>query len=289
MTHGVPGMSRIVIYGEYPPSPDPAAEATMELVRGHLAGGADVEVVSPLPSAAHHSADLATVQGAALLARLTPGADLELALDPALLAKGRGRRAPAQVLLALAVRRARHSTVRLGPLGGPAGRGRLWLVLGHADSVVAASELDAVALARAGIDRSRLSVRAAAVGLPVTDVQPEPDGPVGLRERWGLSEDPGREELEATVRRRAAEDRAAEAGNSAASTWPLHLLGPFVPPPTSGKPVIALVKKAVYRLTSWVLLPLVEHLNHLQQATIESMNRHAALPDHAGDRQAMIS
>src|SRR5207302_291715 len=165
LTHGVPGMSRIVIYGEYPPSPDPAAEATMELVRGHLAGGADVEVVSPLPSAAHHNADLATVQGAALLARLTPGADLELALDPALLAKGRGRRAPAQVLLALAVRRARHSTVRLGPLGGPAGRGRLWLVLGHADSVVAASELDAVALARAGIDRSRLSARAAAVWL----------------------------------------------------------------------------------------------------------------------------
>jgi len=27
----------IVIYGEYPPSPGPAAEATLELVRAHLA------------------------------------------------------------------------------------------------------------------------------------------------------------------------------------------------------------------------------------------------------------
>jgi hypothetical protein len=225
-----------------------------------------------------------------LLARLTPGADLELALDPTLLARGRGWRAPAQALLALAISRARHSTVRLGPLGGPAGRGRVRLVLGHADSVAAASQLDAVALERAGIDRARLSVRAAAVALPGTNVQTEPDGPVGLREPWGLGEDPGREELEATVRRRAAEDREAAAGNSAASTGPLHLLGPFVPPPSSsGKPLFAIVKKAVYRLTSWVLLPLVEHVNHLRQATIESMNRHASLPDHAGDREIMIS
>jgi hypothetical protein len=279
----------IVIYGEYPPSAGPAAEATMELVRAHLAGGADVQVVSPLPSAAHHEADLGTVRGAALLARLTPGADLELALDPALLAKGRGWRAPAQALLALAISRARHSTVRLGPLRGPAGRGRVRLVLGSADSVVAASQLDAVALERAGIDPSRLSVRAAAVARPGTNVPTEPDGQVGLRERWGLSEDPGREELEATVRRRAAEDREAAAGNSAASTGPLHLLGPFVPPPSSGKPLVAIVKKVVYRLTSWVLLPLMEHINRLQQATIESMNGHAALSDHAGDRDVMIS
>jgi hypothetical protein len=203
-------VSRIVVYGEYPPNPGPAAEATLKLVRAHLAGGADVTVISPLPSAAHHTADLATVQGAALLARLAPGADLDLALDPvALFAKGEGSPAPAQALLALAIHRARHATVRLDPLRGRAGRGRVWLVLGSADCVVAASHHDAAALERAGIKRARLSVRDAAVATPVTDRPTEPDGPVALREPWGLSENPGREELEAAVRRRAAGDREA--------------------------------------------------------------------------------
>jgi hypothetical protein len=209
---------RIVVFGEYPPHSGPEAEATRELVRAHLAGGAEVQVVSPRPSAAHHEADLATVQGAKLLARLTAGADLDLALDPALLARGRSwRGAPAQALLALAIVRARHSTVRLGPLHGPMGRGRVRFVLGHADAVVATSRGDVVALERAGLDRSRLSVRAAVVAPPVAGVDMEPDGPVRVREPWDLSEDPGREELEAAVRRRAAEDREAAAGHSAAS------------------------------------------------------------------------
>ena len=282
-------MSRIVIYGEYPPSPGPSAAATLESVRSHLAGSADVQVVSPLPSAAHHTADLGTVRGAALLARLARGADLDLTLDPALLA-GKGRRAPAQALLALAIHRAQHSTVRLEPLGGAAGRGRVWLVLGAADSVVAASPDDALALERARLDRSRLSVRAATVAPPVPKPETEPDGQVGLREPWDLSEDPGREELEAAVRRRAADDRGeAAAGTSAVSTGPLHRLGRFTLPPSSGKPPVAMVKRMVYRLTLWVLRPLVKHVNELHQATIESMNSHAALPDHAGDREPVTS
>ncbi|HET9773131.1 MAG TPA: hypothetical protein VFS16_19720, partial [Acidimicrobiia bacterium] len=152
-------MSRVLIYGEYPPTPGPAAEATLAAVRARLAGGAEVEVVSPRPSAAHHHADLATVRGAALLARLAPGRDLDLSLDPAVLADSGGRGAPAQALLALAVANAGSATVRLGPLGGPAGRGRVRLVLGRADCVVVASEADASALERAGIPRARLSVR----------------------------------------------------------------------------------------------------------------------------------
>ena len=287
--------ARVVIYGEYPPTPGPAAEATLEAVRARLAGGADVEVVSPRPSAAHHHADLATVRGAAQLARLTTGADLELTLDPALLADGGSRGAPAQALLALAVATARHSTVRLGPLGGPAGRGRVRLVLGRANQVVAASVPDVDALERAGLDRDRLAVDPTP---PATAPGREADGldavssvPGGrARQPWGLSDDPGRGELEAAVRHRAAEDREAAAGNSAASTWPLHLLGPFSPPsPSSGKPLFALVKKVVWRLTAWVVLPLAEHVNHLQQAAIESVDRHAALPDHTGDREVTIS
>jgi hypothetical protein len=247
--------------------------------------------VSPRPSAAHHHADLATVRGAALLARLTPGADLELTLDPAVLADRGSSGAPAQGLLALAVATARRSTVHLGPLGAPTGRGRVRLVLSRADAVVAASEGDAEALARAGIERSRLSVRPGEPEVVTASATPAvPDGLVARREPWMLSEQPGREELEAAVRRRAAEDREAAAGNSAASTWPLHVLVPFTPPtPDSGKPLFTAVKTVVWRLTAWALLPLAEHVNHLHQATIESIDRHAGLPDHGSDRQITIS
>ena len=284
-------MSRVVIFGEYPPTPGPAAEATLAAVRARLSGGADVAVVSPRPSAAHHHADLATLRGSALLARLTPGADLELTLDPSVLTDRGSRGAPAQGLLALAVAGARHSTVHLGPLGPPTGRGRVRLVLGRADAVVAASEQDADALERAGIDRSRLSVRPPEPRV----VSPGPTltvtgGLVGQPAPWELSEDPGREELEAAVRRRAAEDREEAAGNSAASTWPLHVLVPFTPPtPGSGKPLFTAIKTAVWRLTAWAILPLAEHVNHLHQATIESVDRHAGLPDHTADRQITIS
>ena len=204
-----------------PPTPGSAAPATLAAVRGRLAGGAEVEVVSPDPSAAHHHADLLTVRGAARLARLAARAELELNLHPAILA-GRGLRgAPAQVLLALAVNGARRSTVHLGPLGGPTGRGRVRLVLGRADAVTAASEADADALERAGVARSRLSVRPAAAAVP--DGRPGGAGDAGAgghgaspvrpgRKPWNLSGNPEREELEAAVRRRAAEDREAAAG-----------------------------------------------------------------------------
>ena len=153
-------MRRVVVYGEYPPVAGPAADATLAAVRDRLAEGAEVEVVSPRPSAAHHHADLSTAWGAALLARLAAGAELELTLDPAVLADRGGRGTPAQALLALAVNGARRATVHLDPLGGPAGRGRVRLVLGRADAVTVSSEADADALQRAGVDRSRLSVRA---------------------------------------------------------------------------------------------------------------------------------
>jgi hypothetical protein len=272
-------VSRIVIYGEYPPGVGPAAEATLERVRSHLAGGADVQVVSPRPSAAHHVADLATVRGAALLARLAPGSDLDLTLDPAILGGG-PRLAPGQALLALAISRARHTTVRLEPLRGATGRGRALLVLTGADRVEAASPEDADALERARLPRSRLSVRPVAGPPPAPAGATEPDAPAGSREPWNLSENPSREEIEAAIRHRAAADREVVAGSdSPASTGPLHLLGPFVPPPpSSGRPPVAMVKRAVFRLTAWVLMPLVRHVNDLHRATIESLNRHAAAP-----------
>lgn len=210
----------VVVYGPYPPTAGPAAGATMAAVRRHLAGGAEVVVVSPRPSAAHHHADLATAAGAALLARLAAGRDLELALEPALLGAGIGREAAAQTLLALAIRRARHATVHVGPLGRATGRGRVRLILGPADAVTAASEADAEALGRAGIQPDRLSVRPPEAARPDDPTAPAaPVAPVA-REPWELSDNPAREELEAAVRRRAALDRLGSAHHHQAGEEP---------------------------------------------------------------------
>lgn len=192
----------------------------------------------------------------------------------------------AQALLALAVNNARHTTVHLGPLGGATGRGRVRLVLGRADAVVASSQADADALERAGVDRARLSV-----GNPSAESlsgPPHTDGAgrdsVGEQAPWDIPDDPSREDLEAVVRRRAAADRESAAGTGAASTWPLDLLGPFTPPP-SGRPRSAALNKVVDSLLAWVVLPMAEHVNHLQRATIESLDRHAARPHHTPSDQ----
>ena len=281
-------MNRVVIYGEYPPTGGPAAEATLAAVRAHLAGGAEVVVMSPEPSAAHHHADLGTVSGVVRLARLAAGADLELALNPAVLADHGGRGTPAQALLALAVNRARHATVHLGTLGGPTGRGRVRLVLGRADLVTVASQADAEALERAGVERSRLSVRPSALARPDGSGAPDDGGEGrtagGSGRPWNLSDAPEREELEAAVRRRSAEDREVAAANSAASTWPLQVLPPISPPPPSGRPPSPAIVKLVRRLSAGVVAPLAEHINRLQQATIESIDRNAALPEQRGDQ-----
>ncbi len=275
-------MSRVVIYGDYPPASGPAAEATLAAVRSRLAGGAGVEVVSPEPSAAHHHADLSTVRGAARLARLAAGADLEMALDPAVLTGRGGRGAGPQALLALAVSRARHSTVHVGPLGRATGRGRVRLVLGRAGAVTAASEADADASERAGVDRSRLSVRPTSPSTPTERPGQTSAGNGTTPRPWDLSERPEREELEAAVRRRATQDREADAADSDASTWPLHLLTPISPPPPFSRQPSAAVVTRVRRLTACVVEPIVEHVNRLHSATIESIDRHTARQDHSG-------
>lgn len=52
----------------------------------------------------------------------------------------------------------------------------------------------------------------------------------------------------------------------------LDRLEPFVlPPPTSTRPLMGLVKRAVLVLTGWVLNPIVERINQLQQATVDAL------------------
>jgi hypothetical protein len=68
-------LKRVLVFGPYPPTPGPEAAATLACVEELLAEGADVTVVSPVPSAAHHHADLATPAGAVRLLRWARSAD----------------------------------------------------------------------------------------------------------------------------------------------------------------------------------------------------------------------
>ena len=83
------------------------------------------------------------------------------------------------------------------------------------------------------------------------------------------------------MRRRAARARDEEATSPVASAWPLQMLTPLAPAPTeSSRPLFRMIKQYVHRLVAWEVVPIVEQVNHLQRATIESFDRQAtAVPD----------
>jgi hypothetical protein len=273
---------RVVVYGEYPPFPTPGAAATLATVRDLLAAGREIEVVSPQPSAAHHHADPGNPKGAVRLARLVGGAELVARLDPGILGQTGGRRGPAAARAAtgLAVRRARTATVHLPPLTAPPAGKWVRSILGPADRVVVASREDADRLEEAGLDGSKLSIADETWWLP-----PE-DGGHGAaasatRPAWNVAAGAARDALEAEVRRRAAKDRADDAMSPLAASWPLQMLTPLAPAPAeSSRPLFRKIKQYVHRLVAWEVVPIVEQVNHLQRAAIESFDRQAtAAPD----------
>ncbi len=78
------------------------------------------------------------------------------------------------------------------------------------------------------------------------------------------------------MRRRAARDRDEEATSPVAPSWPLQMLTPLAPAPTeSSRPLFRMIKQYVHRLVAWEVVPIVEQVNHLQRATIESFDRQA--------------
>jgi hypothetical protein len=275
--------SRVVIYGEYPPFPTPGAMATMASVRSFLAAGRDIEVVSPRPSAAHHHADAGNPKGAAKLALIVRGAEFVARLDPGILRHTRGAGpVAARTALALAVRRARSTTIYLPPLTtAPAGK---WVrsILGPAERVVVAGQEDAARLQSAGLDRTKVSVAPEAWWLP-----PAGGGaaagmagqPSTVRDVWSVPANASREALEAEVRRRAARDREDDAATPMSPSWPLQMLMPLTPAPTeSSRPLFRLIKRYVHRLVAWEVVPIVEQVNHLHRATIESFDRQTGTP-----------
>jgi hypothetical protein len=271
---------RVVVYGEYPPFTTPVAAATLATVRHLLADGREIDVVSPRPSAAHHYADIGSPSGAARLARLVGGgAELIARFDPGILGASGGKRpAAARTAAGLAVRRARRATILLSPLTAPPATKWVRAILGSAEQVVVASQEDADRLRAAGLDGQRLSVSEEAwwsapagnsAGRSGEEAEAAP-----RRETPDVPPGASRDELEALVRRRAATDREGESANPVASSWPLHMLTPLTPAPTeASKPLFRLVKRFVHRLVAWEVVPIVEQVNHLQRATIESIDR----------------
>jgi hypothetical protein len=274
-----PASARVVVYGEYPPFPTPGAAATLATVRNLLAAGREIEVVSPQPSAAHHHADPGNPRGAARLARLVGGAELVARLDPGILGHSGGRGpAAARAATGLAVRRARSATVYLSPLTAPPAGKWVRAILGPAERVIVASREDADALRSAGLDDAKLSIADESWWLPPAGGAGSGDGSESStgRTAWTVPAGASREAVEAEVRRRAARAREEEAKSPVAASWPLQMLTPLAPAPIeSSRPLFRRIKQYVHRLVAWEVVPIVEQVNHLQRATIESFDRQA--------------
>jgi hypothetical protein len=250
------------VFGPYPPTPGPESGATLGEVRRLLAGGVDVRVVSPAPSAAHHDADLRRPVGAARFAREALGAEqLILHLDGALLTSSAHRdELPARLAVAAALRSAGYSTVHLpAATAVPAAWSR---VLAAADEVVEG----------AGADTGSVEDLAWERAVEAAGADP------GDRPAWELAPEPTREDVEAQIQRRAAERRSsrrasgtdeAAARQAGRTLRAMPYLGPE--PPRSARLSAAVVKQVVSRLVDWRINPVIEHVNLLHRAVLDAV------------------
>lgn len=291
---------RAVVFGPYAGSPLPGADVTLATVRGLVAAGAAVEVVSPDISAAHHHLDVGGIKDTVRFARLVAGADtVVMYLSPAVFVPGgrRSRQRGARALLGLALGRVGAATVHLPPLPRNCDPEFVRLVAGRAGRVVAATGVDRDRAAAAGIDPGRLSVAGEAAVGPVDPVASDTPtlGGAALAGMAGPSAPPrpgagrapwpealvGRAEIEAEVARRAALDRggvapvSAGAGSVGSRPRPavsLSALPPLIPAnPFSDRRLVRLVKDTVRRFTAWEVDPVIDHVNVLHRAVQESL------------------
>lgn len=252
---------RILFVGPYPTMPGPEARAALDSVRALVAEGHDVTVVSPVPSAAHYHADPGGAKGALRLASLAGGADrIIIRLDAlALHAAGDPPAAlPGRLALAGALRRARRVDAVVDRV--PATVSRRWatLVLGPAATVTVGSARERDALTAAGVALHRLAV-----------VAPPPPEDLPARralEDRTLPAAPSARDLQRLIRERAA------VKSSGRASVPLRHLPPLERAPVKSlKPGVAYVKKLEARLLGWQFDWIIEHLNKLHQAAIESV------------------
>ena len=223
-------MTRTLVAGSYPPVPGAASAATLAAVRAELAAGAEVEVVSPRPSAAHHTASLHGAAGALALYRWgsrMQADSLVLCVEPGVpfVARTAPWRARLDArALRLALRRFRR-VVLLVPAGLPdadgpaAGLARaLWA---RAEVVAVPDDATRAAVARVGGVRPA-SVVVVGAASRAGEVRVPADGPGGaalVTVDGPVNHPPG---------------RFLARARGASSIWPIW---PSSPPPGSSRPL----------------------------------------------------
>ena len=271
---------KVLVAAPYPTMGGPAAVETMSLVRHLVANGDDVEVASPLVSAAHHIADLGGLRGALSLARLAPRFDRVIVrLDATALAADAAPSwlLPARLALAAALRRVRALDLELDRVPGRIDPQFARLVLSHAREITVTAGEDTAVLGRAGIDAARVRL---------TDM-PRPQAAPGTSTAgpWRLSAGPSRQELQAAVRARAAVARTGDAGGSGLPAMrplsePVRQIDPLgAAEAESPKPGVAILKRFFRRLTGWQVDPVIQHVNQLQQAMVVALDQLDARAD----------
>ncbi len=273
-------MSRVVVAGPYPTMPGPESAATFALVRRLVAAGDDVTVVSPLPSAAHHTADPGGPRGAARLASLVRGADVvHLRLDAAALAAGSDARAlfPGRLALRTVVQRAARTEVRLDRVPGTVSRAWANLVLAKAAEVRVATDGERAALVAAGVDPAKVVVdpepeMASALAGGFAPRRVESDTAPAAPASGASAAD-----LQALVQQRAVQDRAlhrkASAPAEGTASLPLrHLVRMERAPVRSNKPGGAFLKRLMAKALQWQFDNVIASVNRLHQATIDAID-----------------
>lgn len=259
-----------LVVGPYPPSADPVAAAVLRHVR-ELRGSRDFcDVVSVLPSAARHHADLTRPRGALALGRLTRDRDRVVVHYTGELAPAPGRDAVRKLTLA-AWRRALGAVPRIDVVVhrlDPSDDGALLAVLAACGARFTATD----AALPAKLESRNL-------GLPAVEV----DGrfaPVAAAAGSGEPWPAGVRELQDAVVARAAAERAERHG---AELRRLRASAPVrVSLPTSTRPGLTTVRRLLQRLTAWEMDPLVGQVNRLRGAVLDALGptgRDAAQPD----------
>lgn len=273
-----------VVVGPYPPSADPGAGAALEAARQRLRAGHRVRVISPVPTAAAEHAHLLGRPGLHTIHRACQGAaGLWLRLQPGIGPTPGASRLEAlaeRARLARVLRSVPESVVDVGDVrllpGGRAGR----LVLDAASRFVVDDQATRDVLVANGADPGKVQVRD---GQPGGWLRIDGDGARPLAPPVGADADDDRApvpalELPPSLDRRSLEDvigARAAALPVAAHEDPagaLRAVGVLAlpAPPPGPKGVVA---KVVFRLTAWLLRPIVDHVNRLHAATIDAVER----------------
>lgn len=269
---------RVLVAAPYPTMGGAEAAATFALVKELVADGDDVFVVSPRPSAAHAHADPGSPRGAARLASLVAGRTrLVVRLDAGALAVSSEspRLLPGRVALAAAIRRVPRADVILDRVPSTVVPRWASLVLAPAASVTVSSAGERDAVVAAGVPAAKVNVDPDI--LPpspdrILEAIARPSAQVGPADA-GLSASA----IEELVRRRASEMQTpTEAGfgpgRVGVASKPLRAIPPLERPRIrSNNPAYASVKRVQLKLLAWMFDWVIQHVNHLHQATIEAI------------------